>query len=268
MSLRLIERPLSRQSTYNPLAVTLKFLADGEQDNAIVHAYVLAATPGLYAHPSGAFLYRQDLQVEPLGYKQYEITVPYGETKHETGSYSLSFDTTGGTVHITASKETIAAFGPGTSVNDHKQAIGVSGPDKDPEGADVVIPVLKLTATFKHPQGIITLPQIKNLARWTGRTNSDTFLTFAPGEVLFLGATGQEGTDQPTEVQYHFACQENLTGLSIGGISGISKQGHQLYWIQYKSAIANNAGTRIPKGVYIERVYDTIPLATALGFGG
>jgi hypothetical protein len=164
--------------------------------------------------------------------------------KRNVGSFQLSFDTTGGTVHITASKQTIAAYGTGATVNDHKQSIGVTGPDKDPEGADVVIPVLKLTATFKHPQGIITLPQIKNLARWTGKVNSDTFLTFAPGEVLFLGCTGSEGTDSPTDIQYHFACSENLTGLSIGGITVANKLGHHLYWIQFQSGVTPDGEIR------------------------
>lgn len=198
----------------------------------------------------------------------YDVTIPYGvPTTGTAGSVHLSFDTTGGTIHITASKQTIAAYGSGAAIADHQQAIGVTGPDKDPEGSDIVIPVLKLTATFRHSQGVITLPQIKNLARWTGKVNSDTFLTFAAGEVLFLGCTGSEGTDQPTEIQYHFACQENLTNLSIGGITVANKLGHHLYWIQYKPAIANNAGTRQPKAVYVERVYDTLPMAASLGFG-
>lgn len=262
------ERPNSRTITEVPPAYMTKWVATGEHNPAIVHAYAIANTPGIVA-VSSSILYRQDVKTEPAGYDTYYVEVPYAAQKEENGSVSLSFDTTGGTLHISASKETIAAFGSGSAVADHKQAIGVTGdPTKDPEGADVVIPVLKLTATFKHPLGVITLPQIKNLARWTGKVNSDTFLTFAPGEVLFLGATGSEGTGQPTEVAYHFACQENLTGLSIGGIGSISKLGHHLYWIQYKSAIANNAATRQPKAVYIERVYDVIPLAAALGFGG
>lgn len=268
MSFRFTERRTSRESTDTPPTITLRFSATGQNDNAFVRAYAVAATPAIYGHPSGALLYRQDVRVEPFGHEFYYVEVPYAEKKQDTGSFQLSFDTTGGTVHITASKQTVAAYGSGANVNDHKQSIGVTGPDKDPEGADVVIPVLKLTATFKHPQGIITLPQIKNLARWTGKVNSDSFLTFAAGEVLFLGCTGNEGTDSPTEIQYHFAAQENLTGLSIGGITVASKAGHNLYWIQFKPSTANNAGTRIPKAVYVERVYDTIPLAMSLGFGG
>jgi hypothetical protein len=260
------ERAAPQLTTVPPTA-TLRFRATGEFSESTAHAYATALTPALYAHPTGAILYRQDIAMDGAGYKIFNVDVPYASQKHDTGSFQLSFDTTGGTVHITASKETIGAYGSGAAVADHKQSIGVTGPDKDPEGADVVIPVLKLTATFRHPQGHITLPQIKNLARWTGKVNSDTFLTFAAGEVLFLGCTGSEGTDQPVEIQYHFACNENLTNLSIGGITVANKLGHNLYWIQYKSAIANNAGTRQPKAVYVERVYDTLPLAASLGFG-
>lgn len=256
----------SREATTNPPTITLRYCATGEHNQATVLNEALSYTTNLWATPSD-LLYRQDVRVEPVGYDIYNVEVPYAGKKEEAGSFQLSFDTTGGTVHITASKETIAAYGTGTNVSDHKQSIGVTGPDKDPEGADVIIPVLKLTATFKHPKGIITLPQIKNLARWTGKVNSDTFLTFAPGEVLFLGCTGSEGTDSPTDVQYHFACSENLTNLSIGGITVANKLGHHLYWIQFKSDVAANAGTRVPKGVYVERVYDTLALATSLGFG-
>lgn len=261
------ETPDSRQSTLVPPAVTLKFRASGEQDDASVMAYATAFTPALVSHSSGAILYRQDVAVEPAGFKLYKVSVPYSVDKHDTGSFKLSFDTTGGTLHITASKETIQAYGSGATTADYKQAIGVTGKE-DVEGADVIIPVLKITATFRHPQGVITIPQIKNLGRWTGKVNSDTFLTFDPGEVLFLGATGDEGTDQPTEIAYHFACSENLTGLSIGGITGIDKKGHHLYWIKYKKNAANNKGVIQPESIYIERVYDVLPLASCLGFGG
>jgi hypothetical protein len=261
------ERRTSREATTVPPGIVLRYVASGENDEATVHSYALAATAALFSGPQG-LLYRQDVRIEPVGFQLFNVEVPYADKKHDTGSFQLTFDTTGGTVHITASKETIAAYGTGAATTDWKQAIGVTGPDKEPQGADVVIPVCKLTATYRHPQGVITLPQIKNLARWTGKVNSDTFLTFAAGEVLFLGCTGQEGTDAPTEVQYHFACSENLTGLSIGGITVANKLGHHLYWIQYKPATANNGGGQVPKAVYVERIYDTIPLATSLGFGG
>jgi hypothetical protein len=267
MAIRWKEKRSSREATTNPAGKVLRYTASGENDDAIVHSYALSVTPALYATPAG-LLYRQDVRISPVGFELYDVEVPYADKKHDTGSFQLSFDTTGGTVHITTSKQTVNAYGTGATTADHQQSIGVTGPDKDPEGAEIVIPVLKLTATFRHPHGVITIPQIKNLARWTGKVNSDPFLTFAPGEVLFLGCTGQEGTDAPTEIQYHFACNENLTNLSIGGITVANKKGHDLYWIQFKSAIANNAGTRQPKGVYVERVYDTLPLATSLGFGG
>lgn len=268
MPIRFDERPNSRESGEVPPTTTLRFVCQGESNELIVRAYAIAVTPALYAHPSGALLSRQDVQLKPGGHQLWYIDVPYGIKKTESGSFKLSFDTQGGTLHIKASKETLAAYGSGTSVSDHRQAIGVTGPDKDPEGTDIVIPALKITCKFNSPQGALTLAEIRNLARWTGKVNSDNFLGFSPGEVLFLGATGEEGTDQPTTVDYHFGCSENLTGLSVGGITVANKAGHHYAWIQFKPATANNSGTRQPKAVYVERVYDTIPLAACLGFGG
>jgi hypothetical protein len=64
----------------------------------------------------------------------------------------------------------------------------------------------------------------------------------------------------------------NVTGLTIGGIAGVAKKGWEVAWIRYQDTITVADGkdnpTRVPKYVYVDRVYDTIPMATALGFGG
>lgn len=260
------EKPDSRQFADVPPTAMLRFQSTGEQSESVVYAKALSLLPELYSHPSGSLLYRQNVTVAPAGYSIYNVEANYAQEKRD-GTPQLSFDTTGGTIHITASKETIGAYGSGAAITDWKQAIGITGPAEPPQGTDVIIPVLKLTATLRHDPGVITLPQIKNLARWTGKVNSDSFLTFAPGEVLFLGCTGLEGSDHPVDVQYHFACQENLTGLSIGGITVSNKLGHNYYWILYKTGTANNRGGQLPAAVYVERVYDTLPLSTSLGFG-
>ena len=267
MTFNFRERRTSRKGSTATPGITLEYVATGETDQATVHAYALAMTPAVFATAAG-LTYRSDVLIEPAGYAIYNVSVPYSTAKQDVGSVTLSFDTTGGTLHISASKQTVGKFVASGTAPDCKQAIGVSGPDKEPDGAEIVVPVLKLTATFKQPAGVITIAQIKNLARWTGKVNSDTFLTFAPGEVLFLGCTGQEGTDQPTEVQYHFACSENLASLTINGITATGIQGHHLYWIMYKSATDQNKGIKVPFAIYVERVYDTIPMALSFGFGG
>ena len=161
----------------------------------------------------------------------------------------------------------VQRYAPDTSADTHAELDELIGLAVN-YARDFVVPALKLTVHFKHPAGIITIPQIKNLARYTGTVNSDTFLTFAPGEVLLLGAKGSEGSDTESEVAYELACSENLQNKVIGGITVAQKQGWDVYWIQFKNDAAGNQPVTKPEYIYVERVYDRIPFAASLGFGG
>ena len=256
------ERPGSGRTTKD--SGELLYRASGSTSEAFVRNSALALTPTAIAIPEG-FLYRQDIEVHPRGHMLFFVDATYGKRKRENGTYTISFDTTGGSVHIKTSLETVDRY-PSTAA-DHKGSINVRN-DGEVEGTEKVIPALKLTVTFRHPMGVITLPQIKNLARKTACVNSDTFLTFAPGEVLFLGAKGTEGSDVETEVAYDFACSENATGLNIGDIADIEKQGHDLVWVTFKPAVDSGKAATQPLAAYVERIYQRIGMAAALGFGG
>jgi hypothetical protein len=267
MTFRFTESRDSRKTSANPISQTLVFTAAGSNDAAYVLAYATAATSSVASTVYGT-LYRQDIQVDPLGFEVWKVTVPYATAKRETGSYRLSFDTTGGTVHVTASKETLGKYAKtGETAPDYKQLIGVNG--EDVGGADIVIPALKLTCHYKHPAAVISLSRIKYLANITGTVNSSTFLTFAAGEVLFLGCSGAEGTDAETEIQYQFACSANAASLTIGEIADVVKRGHDLAWIKYQDATDTAGGTtypvKKPQFAYVERMYEEIDLALALG---
>jgi hypothetical protein len=263
MVFRFKERPKSRNSTREPASLTLEYVAAGSTDDAFVRAYALAGSPAVVSTGDGT-LYRQDLAVDWQGSDIAYIRVPYAKKKQENGQFRLSFDTTGGSVTIKCAKEHVATY-PGSAKN-HRGAINVNG--KEVEGTEIVIPALKLTGHFTHPAGIITIPQIKNLARLTGKTNSDNFLTFEPGEVLFLGCSGSEGTDSPTEIGYQFACSENLQSLVIAGISVAQKRGWDVIWFEFHSEEDDGHPIRPPKAIHVERVYESVPLALSLGFGG
>lgn len=265
MSFHFRERPKSRSGTANPPTENYVYVAYGTTDSQFVHAYALGATPAFVSTIYGT-LYRQDIKVDAEASDHWQVTVPYAQNKQETGQYRLSFDTTGGTVNIKASLATIERFPrAGDTAIDYKGLIGVHGEDVD--GADIVIPALKLTVNYKHPFGVITLPQIKNLARLTGKTNSGPFLTFDAREILFLGATGSEGTDTETEVTYQFACSENATGITIGEIMDIAKAGHDVAWVEWEPYPDGGKAARRPKCVHVERVYQEVDLASVLGFG-
>jgi hypothetical protein len=264
MTFNFRERPSSRSGTTSPPSVTLKYVATGSSDDLFVRNYAISASPQIYATSQGV-LYRQDIKVSAESADTYYIDVPYGPKEKETGSFTLSFDTQGGTIHISNSLETIQSY-PIGAAPDFKQAIGVNGDEV--AGCDVVTPALKLTLAYKHPTGVISLPRIKVLALATGTVNSDTFLTFPPGSVLFLGCSGSEGTASETEVTYHFACSENAESLTIGALTNVRKKGHDYLWVAFKDDIDGGRPVKVPQYVYTERVYKFASLSGILGFGG
>ena len=241
-------------------------IVDVSNKNTAV-AYAIASTPAIVATVHG-ILYRQDVQVDRLAWNQWMVEVPYGTRKNITGDFTWDFDTTGGTLHITQAKQEVARF-PAADAPDQKGAIAV---DQDEvKGTEIIVPAMKINVTFRHPLGVITLPQAKFLGDITGTVNSDTFLTFAPGEVLFLGARGSDGTDAEATVSYQFAMAKNQSGMTIGDITNVAKKAWEVAWVRYTDAVVtvggNDLPTRKPKFVYIDRVYEEIAMGAALGFG-
>lgn len=259
------ERPDSRQSRFgnDSPSLMVRYLASGETDDGFVGRFALGATP-LFITTIVGVLYRQEIQIDPDGYARYIVTVPYGFKKKDNGSYSFTFDTTGATVKIKASKEHIQSYP--TNGNPHKCSIGVNK-DGEVEGCDIIIPALKLNVQFRHPEGVVDIPFAKKLAGATGQTNGLPFLTFAAGELLYLGSSGSDGSEADAEVAYQFAASVNATGISFAGISNIVKGGHHYAWVEFKDAVDSGTSAVQPKAVHVERVYDAIDFASVFGWG-
>ncbi len=268
---KIAPKPGSVRTTDKEPTYERTWVAAGEPNEAMVKAYATAAIPGMVSTLAG-ILWRQDLRVEEQGHALFHVVAPYARNKQDTGSVRLSFSTTGGTIHITNSKSPVARY-PSTAT-DFKGAINVHGKggELQVDGTDVVLPATKLSYTFRHPQGVINEAKIRYLSEITGMVNSDAWRGFAAGEALFLGASGSDGSDAEAEVTYEIAYSKNASGLSVGDIAGIAKKGHEFSWISYEDAedTTSDPGktlpTKKPKAVYIDRVYDTLPFAAALGF--
>jgi len=263
LSFQFIQVPDGQESSQEPVGYTVRYTAVGSSSISYVEAYAIAATPSIVAAVAG-ILYRQDIRVKQTAYNHFSVEVPYAKRKFATGDWTWDFDTTGGTIHIGHAKSEIARYPAGTAP-DQKGAIDVDGDQV--KGVDIVIPAMKINAQYKHPAGVITLSQAKYLSSITGMVNSAPFMTFAAGEVLFLGARGSDGTDSEASISYQFAMSANATGLTIGDITGIAKKGHDLLWIRFEDKVVGGLPTRVPKFAYVDRVYDTVDLALGLGFG-
>jgi len=268
MAIQWITPPNGIETSGNPPSATYTFKLIGTNDENIVNAYAMGATPAIAITIYGV-LYKQDLQVQRTAYNHWTIRVPYGPAKNETGEWTWDFDTTGGTVHLTQAKEEVARYPSATAPN-QLGAIAVDGDEV--KGIEIVIPAMKINVNYKHPLGVLPLARAKFLNNIPGTVNSDSFLTFAPGEVLFLGARGSDGTTAEATVSYAFAMSANATGLTIGSIANVAKKGHEVAWIRYEDTItvadSKDQPTRVPKFVYVDRVYETTAMASALGFGG
>lgn len=193
----------------------------------------------------------------------YEVAVSYTNPKKnkDLGLVAIEFDTTGGKHKITNSLETVLKKAKsGETAPDFKSAINVS--EKNVEGVDIIIPSLKFSLTAVMPFELITVEYGKDCARMTGRTNASGFFGFDAGELLFLGASGnsrRQSEEQPgVEMKYSFEASENASGLSIGDIDGIDKNGHDYLWVLHAPEVDNTAKfvPKRPKACYVERVYE------------
>ena len=248
----------------------------------------------------------ESYSVSYLGDDAWQVTISYETNGADNDSQtdplrrSRSFDTSGGTQHITQSPRyddtTTVAFGSdgapivtrtvtgerkygptGLLTADQFGAIGVDGDNV--AGVDIVVPALSWTETYDVPSSYVTAAYIKRAAFLTGTVNDGAFRTFRPGEVLFLGCSGNQDWDDqkgdgPWSLSYKFVASPNagngetLKALKVGNIGGIVKKGHEYLWVKYESSVGTGSSDLLkrPKYVYVNEVYASANFAQ-LGIG-
>ena len=241
----------SRETTIgDDSTVELRYVICGTDDDATANNALLANSPTVYGG-----LIRQTAHTERIAEDTWEGTVRYGEAP-TAGDSSFSFDTGGGSQHLTQSLGTIGSYAaPGRTAPNFRGAIGVT-PDAV-EGIDVTVPVYHFSETHVVPNAAVTGGYKAGLFFLTGRVNGASFKGFAAGEVLFLGASGSKRGADDWEISFKFAASPNATGLSVGDITGITKAGWDYLWVRYEDAEdpAAKALVKRPVAAYVERVY-------------
>ena len=254
----------------------------GTTDDGLVHSEANAYASGQFAfwqYPGkpDVQLRAESYTVAYLGDDAWQVTINYEKNGAEDDDQrdpmkrSRSFDTSGGTQHITqATGGTVTTVGgtTTTSVTERKyppgsapsmnSAIGVDG--QSVNGVDIVVPALSWTETYDVPAAYVTAAYIKGVAGLTGTVNNAAFRTFAAGEVLFMGCSGsQEWDDQkgngPWSLSYKFVASPNVTAQTIGDITGVEKKGHEYLWVRYEDSVSENELVKKPKYVYVNKVY-------------
>jgi len=139
---------------------------------------------------------------------------------------------------------------------------------QDGSGAEITVPTQMRSYTFNYGKGIVTEAAMDYWEDLTGVVNYAPWHNRPAGEVLFLGADGDttEAADSNSSVTFHFAMSRNKTNQTIGAISGIAKQGHDLIDIHTKTKVITSQDVQAEKFVYIQRVYEYLDFETFLGF--
>lgn len=192
-------------------------------------------------------------------------TATYSANPGSTNTATFSFDTGGGTVHITQSKETLGAYG--TNAPDCKRAIGSTRSGVD--GCDITVPVYSFSETHYFSDEQVTNTYKGTLFYLTGKTNQAPFKGCNAGECLFLGASGSKRGGTDWEISFRFAASPNAA-INIPGIGNVNKPGWAYLWVRYRQDVQQQGQDEwtviVPHAAYVERVYDAGDFST-LGIG-
>jgi len=253
----------------------------GTADDTVLHNAVNAEISNngrywQYPGSTGMQLMAESYSVSFLGDNAWQVTIQYEKTGAETEETeplkrSRSFDTTGGTQHITqaAQGDLFSVKGNTVTTSSPERRFPPSAPvmsgaigvdSNGVNGVDIVAPQLQWQEQYDVPNKYVTSTYIRGLAGITGTVNNAAFRGFAAGEVLFLGCSGnQEWDDQkgkgPWSLTYRFAASQNVTNKTIGNISGIDKKGHEYLWVRYEDSVSGTDLIKKPKAVYVDKVY-------------
>jgi hypothetical protein len=236
------------------------YLVTFASDEAAVYVAITAGTPSTYMG-----LLRKEVEiVEHIDDTTWKVMVRYqppepgeeGEPKPDT---QFSFDTTGGTQHITQNLENVSYAGPGASEDMAEGgAIGFDG--ETVTGVDITVPVYSFSETQYFTDAEMTQAYKQDIFDLTGSVNVDAFHGFDGGEVLFLGASGSRqgtGADDLWEVTFKFAASKNKTDIMVGTIGPIEKKGWEYLWVQYEPDVDGVVKQLIktPIAAYVSKVY-------------
>ncbi len=245
-------------TTGNSPSAELRYVIRGTNDDVEARSALAAAAPATFdVYGNGlTFIARDSISIEPVGDNLWDGVARYSNAAPQTNDSVFTFDTGGGTQHITQSLQTVGAYAPpGQTPPNFKGAIGVT--TDSVEGVDITVPVYQFSETHYIDDQLVTPAYKATLFALTGRVNVGPFKGFAQGECLFLGAAGSKRGSGDWEINFRFAASPNVSGLSVGDIVGISKKGWEYLWVRYADAedAAAKALVKKPIAAYVEQVY-------------
>ena len=237
---------------------------------------------GVLGIDSGLIL--RTIQMRPDGYMAWRATCSYGEAKIQTreqekltsvGQYRISFSSKGVSAKQYTAKTTTRYPG---SAKDFKGAINVNQ-QGEVEGVETIIPALVINITQRYSGASLTPAYMLGCANLLGHYNNAPFMGFPAGTMQLTASDGSLSFDIPNpnqsgadssdfpasdrELSHEFLYSPNLSGLTIGTVSGISKLGHQYMWTLWKDELVSGQVVRTPEAVYVQDLFGIEPASFA-----
>lgn len=255
------EMPASRSTDGS--ASERQMIVQGTEDESVALAALVAAVPAIIGTLS---LDLASTGVVPIeGTDWWVGTARYGrpeEQRKETGSATFTFDTSGGTQHITQSLATVGQASSGTASN-YKGAIGVT--EDSVEGVDIETSGFDFRVTAYVPAASMTNSYIGALKRLTKKVNQvewsvevdGVIQTFAKGCVRLLGVSGSKRISEGDwELSFAFSAREPVSATV--NTMAYTAEGWQYVWFRYEES-ADATSKRLVKTaveVLVEQVYE------------
>lgn len=254
---------VERNYENEPLSISFEYIVSGVEDESSAIDYVHANIPRKHEN-----IPLQNVTCdEQLDTSIFVVSVTYAEDNPNVGasgdekySYGFSFETGGGTKKVIVPRKTIAVWPSGSL---YPGAVNVDNAG-NVNGVDIVSPVMNFMETHTLKASKVTESYKKKIAMMTGSVNADTFRSYEPGEVLFLGASGsRRGKDRSDywEITFRFSVSPNIVDETIPNFPPkITKRGWDYLWFQFSPEIQTDADgkkirIRVPKAAYIDQVY-------------
>ena len=265
-----------RKRTY--LTISPTPAADNADDPDTTYNFVAANAPATWGFSSAPGS-TQQLQLVQVGQGEriapgvFQYDCEYVSEGEFRSSYqhALSFNTIGGSQHITCSLAHIQTYNAsGGLVTTPQDGLLNCAPDGNVSGIDIDVAAYNFQIVMYVPPTVVEAGYIDLLNQLTDTVNANTFtitidgviLNFAPGSARFLGAQGSIRAYGDWEITGNFSVLLNADGdqlpkITVGGISGITKRGWDYLSIQYAAAAdgTNNFLANTPAFAFVDQVY-------------
>lgn len=207
-------------------------------------------------------------------YTQAKIAKKEQEKLTSVGQYRISFSSKSQSIKQYTAKTTVSFSATGDTAPDFKGAINVNA-EGEVEGVDSIVPCLTVSVTQRMEGASLTPAYALLVSGLIGKYNNNEFLGFPAGTMQLTAGDGSlsfaipnpnadlTGGDpippQDRELSFEFLFSPNLTGITIGTVTGINKKGHQYMWTLWRDTIDSGKVFRKPRAVYVQDLYGVEP---------